>query len=86
MVFEVNQKELAQNALRSSPSFNTALVEDGLELLLNQEQIADVNARLVQGGIRVYSIKKYNQTLEDKFLEMTGSDQIAFIAVSAPGF
>lgn len=77
VVFEVNQKELAQNVLKSSPSFNTTLVEDGLELLLDQEQIADVNVRLVQSGVRVYSIKKYNQTLEDKFLEMTGSDQIA---------
>ncbi len=77
VVFEVNQKELAQNALTSSPSFNATLVEDGLELLLNQEQIADVNVRLIQNGVRVYGIKKYNQTLEDKFLEMTGSDQIA---------
>lgn len=78
VVFEVNQKELAQNILASAlPSFNTTLVEDGLELLLDQEQIADVNARLVQGGVRVYSIKKYIQTLEDKFLEVTGSDQIA---------
>jgi ABC-2 type transport system ATP-binding protein len=77
VVFEVNQKELAQNILKSAPSFNTTLVEDGLELLLDQEQIADVNARLVQGGVRVYSMKKQIQTLEDKFLEMTGSDQIA---------
>jgi ABC-2 type transport system ATP-binding protein len=77
VVFEVNQKELALSVLTSAPSFNTTLVEDGLELWLDQEQIADVNARLVQGGVRVYSMKKHIQTLEDKFLEMTGSDQIA---------
>jgi ABC-2 type transport system ATP-binding protein len=77
VVFEVNQRELAQKVLTSAPSFNTTLVEDGLELMLDQEQIADVNARLVQGGVRVYSMKKHFQTLEDKFLEMTGSDQIA---------
>ncbi|MDF2670613.1 MAG: transporter ATP-binding protein [Paenibacillus sp.] len=77
VVFEVNQKELAQHVLKSAPSFNTTLVEDGLELLLDQEQIADVNARLVHAGVRVYSMKKQIQTLEDKFFEMTGSDQIA---------
>jgi ABC-2 type transport system ATP-binding protein len=32
---------------------------------------------LVYGGVKVYSIKTITQTLEDKFLEMTGSDQIA---------
>lgn len=77
VVFEVDQKELAQKTLTASPSHISNLVEDGLELLLHQEQIADVNIRLVQGGIRVSGIKKLNQTLEDKFLIMTGSDQIA---------
>jgi ABC-2 type transport system ATP-binding protein len=77
VVFEIDQKELAQNILAFAPSFKAIMIDEGLEIFLDREQIADVNARLVQGGVKVYSIKKNIQTLEDKFLEMTGSDQIA---------
>lgn len=77
VVFEIDQKELAQNILAFAPSFKATMIDEGLEIFLDREQIADVNARLVQGGVKVYSIKKNIQTLEDKFLEMTGSDQIA---------
>lgn len=76
VVIEVNDKELAIRVLSSSPFTATANPE-GLEFAIEHDQIAELNALLVYGGVKVYSIKTITQTLEDKFLEMTGSDQIA---------
>jgi ABC-2 type transport system ATP-binding protein len=76
VVFEVDQKELALSVIASS-SYTAASLPEGLEFAIEREQIAEVNALLVRGGVKVYSIKTITQTLEDKFLEMTGSDQIA---------
>jgi ABC-2 type transport system ATP-binding protein len=75
IVFEVDQKELALSVLASTSYIAISLLE-GLEFALEREQIAEVNALLVRGGVNVYSIKPITQTLEDKFLAMTGSDQI----------
>lgn len=76
VVIEVNDKELAIRVLSSSP-FTTTAIPEGLEFAIEHDQIAELNALLVYGGVKVYSIKTITQTLEDKFLEMTGSDQIA---------
>jgi ABC-2 type transport system ATP-binding protein len=76
VLFEVNDKELAIRVLASSP-FTAIAVHDGLEFAIERDQIAELNALMVYGGVKVYSIKTITQTLEDKFLEMTGSDQIA---------
>jgi ABC-2 type transport system ATP-binding protein len=76
VVFEVDQKELALSVLAAA-SFTPLSSPEGLEFAIDREQIAEVNALLVRGGVKVYSIKTISQTLEDKFLEMTGSDQIA---------
>lgn len=42
-----------------------------LLLALNKEEIPTVNMLLMQAGIQVYSIQVQEQTLEDKFLEIT---------------
>jgi ABC-2 type transport system ATP-binding protein len=76
VVLEVDDKELAIRILASTP-FTATIVQEGIEFSIEREQIAELNALLVHGGIKVYSIKTITQTLEDKFLEMTGSDQIA---------
>ncbi|CAK4824557.1 unnamed protein product [Aphanomyces euteiches] len=76
VVFEVNDKELAIRVLATSP-FTAKTVNEGLEFAIDRDQIAELNSLLVYGGVKVYSIKAITQTLEDKFLEMTGSDQIA---------
>ncbi|QGQ98518.1 ABC transporter ATP-binding protein [Paenibacillus psychroresistens] len=76
VVFEVNDKELAIRVLATSP-FTATTIPDGLEFAIDRDQIAELNTLLVYGGVKVYSIKTITQTLEDKFLEMTGSDQIA---------
>jgi ABC-2 type transport system ATP-binding protein len=76
VIFEVNDNELAIRVLASTP-FTATTVKEGIEFSIERDQIAELNAILVYGGVKVYSIKTITQTLEDKFLEMTGSDQIA---------
>ncbi|ASS76673.1 bacitracin ABC transporter ATP-binding protein [Tumebacillus algifaecis] len=49
---------------------------DGLELTITREQIADVNRQLVQAGLSVFGIRTLTKSLEDRFLEMTGGNQI----------
>jgi len=77
VIFDVDQKEAAQQILSTEPALPVTLLQDGLELLLDREEIAEVNKRLVRGSVKVFGIKAITQTLEDKFLEMTGSEQIA---------
>jgi ABC-2 type transport system ATP-binding protein len=48
----------------------------GLEISTNREQIPVIISRLVQANIRIYGITIQHQTLEERFLQMTGSEQI----------
>ncbi|HAF97046.1 ABC transporter ATP-binding protein [Paenibacillus lactis] len=41
----------------------------------NPETVADINALLVEAGIRVFAIQPVTESLEDQFLEMTGGDR-----------
>lgn len=41
----------------------------------NPETVADINALLVEEGIRVFAIQPVTESLEDQFLEMTGGDR-----------
>lgn len=52
--------------------------EGTLTVKLNggREQIAELNARLVAAGIRVYGVRTQNKSLEDQFLEVTRGNQI----------
>jgi ABC-2 type transport system ATP-binding protein len=77
VVFESDDIELALHTLASHPSAHPKKVDGGIECWLDKQQIAEVNQILVQAGVKVYGIKKINPSLEDKFLEMTRSDQIA---------
>jgi len=47
----------------------------GFEIQLQKEEIAELNRQLALVGIRVYGIDKVEQTLEDRFLEMTEGDE-----------
>ena len=49
----------------------------GLEIIVEREQIPEITAKLVQEGIKIYGIKETSKTLEDKFLELTGGNEIA---------
>lgn len=78
VVFEVNRRDLARQLLASSDlALAAEETEEGLALALEREQIAAVNELLVRGGVKVYGIKKLTRTLEEKFLQVTGGEQIA---------
>lgn len=77
VAFEVDQSELALSVFMKDTSFSAAIKGEYIELSLDKEQIAEAVVLLVQNGIKVYGIKPITQSLEDKFLEMTGSEQIA---------
>ncbi|CAM2979250.1 ABC transporter ATP-binding protein [Paenibacillus sediminis] len=52
-------------------------VEDNVFIVQTvREEIAEINARLVQAGVKVFGINKVTRSLEDQFLEMTGSESI----------
>jgi ABC-2 type transport system ATP-binding protein len=57
------------------PASRIALTEDGLTVTLTagpaREQAADINRRLVQAGISVYSLRPTHARLEDWFLSVT---------------
>ncbi|MBP1995013.1 ABC transporter ATP-binding protein [Paenibacillus eucommiae] len=78
VIFEVDQAQAAKTALElSMPELAVTIEHDGLLLSLLKEEVAEVNKKLVEAGIKVYGIRTTSKSLEDKFLEMTGSDQIA---------
>jgi ABC-2 type transport system ATP-binding protein len=77
VLFEVDQQESAMQFLNTIPEYAANAVLNRIEFTINYEQIAEVNALLVQNGIKIYSIHSITPTLEDTFLQMTGSDPIA---------
>lgn len=50
---------------------------DDLVMNLDKQETAAWNKRFVEAGIAVYGIRAATKSLEDQFLEMTGSDPIA---------
>jgi ABC-2 type transport system ATP-binding protein len=78
VMFEVDQKEKALQVLAEMEGkFKVATHPEGVEVWINRAQIPIINAQLVRAEIVVYGINIVKMSLEDKFLEMTGSDQIA---------
>ncbi|ASA26064.1 ABC transporter ATP-binding protein [Paenibacillus donghaensis] len=48
----------------------------GLVIEAEREEIAELNAKLVAAGLKVYSIKSLSRSLEDQFFEVTGGEGI----------
>jgi ABC-2 type transport system ATP-binding protein len=84
VLFEIEpgQRAEAERTI-GSVSFGAAVSKEeapapgGLIVTVERDRIADVNAALVQAGIRVSGIRPLAKSLEDQFLEMTGRDPIA---------
>ncbi len=76
VAFDLEPLDQARRMLEEA---NVEAASDGRELVVNfdKPQIADWNKRFVEAGIRVYGIRSTAKSLEEQFLEMTGSDQIA---------
>ena len=70
--FEVDHPVEAQGVINKRFSVEAALCGDiTLEMKINREMIAEINASLVQAGIKVYGIVPKAQSLEEVFMEVT---------------
>ncbi|NEW07024.1 ABC transporter ATP-binding protein [Paenibacillus sp. SYP-B3998] len=78
VAFEVEPMDQAKALIEQSAAKLEAEVQ-GNELVVNldRKMISEWNKRFVDAGIHVYGIRTTTKSLEDQFLEMTGSDQIA---------
>ena len=63
--------------LAAAQGLPVEVVDDELVMNLDKQETAAWNRRFVEAGIAVYGIRKTTKSLEDQFLEMTGSDPIA---------
>jgi len=58
------------------PDKELVVKEKEIEIVLEREQIPQAVTALVQEGINLYSVQMATKSLEDKFLELTGGNQI----------
>lgn len=72
---EVDKPEEALNVL-SVAGIQAVLLEGDIAVETDREGAADINAKLVGAGIRVYGIRMQSKSLEDQFLEVTGGERI----------
>ncbi|KIL36492.1 bacitracin ABC transporter ATP-binding protein [Cohnella kolymensis] len=72
VLFDVDRPEAAIAILQGAGS---AKIVDGLlAVAADRHAIASINRRLVEAGIQVYGIRVKVKSLEDQFLEVTGSE------------
>ncbi|MDF2668203.1 MAG: transporter ATP-binding protein [Paenibacillus sp.] len=77
VVIEVDEPQRAMQLLTDAISVaEAAVTAEGVTLFLLRDQIPDAIKLLVQGDIRVFSVKTASTSLEDKFLELTRGGQI----------
>ena len=58
-------------------AYKPAINDKEIEIIENIENIPELVERLVDQGIKIYGVRKVQQSLEKKFLEMTGGNEIA---------
>jgi ABC-2 type transport system ATP-binding protein len=77
VLFEVDHPAKARETLlQRDKELHITDNPDGILIRIERERIPELNASLVEAGIKVYGIKAQAKSLEDKFLEMTRSEQI----------
>jgi ABC-2 type transport system ATP-binding protein len=77
VVFEVDEPQRAIQLLADTVNVvEAAVTPEGVTLYLQRDQVPDAIRQLVQGNVRIFSVKTASTTLEDKFLELTRGGQI----------
>ncbi|WP_077614394.1 ABC transporter ATP-binding protein [Caenibacillus caldisaponilyticus] len=74
--FIVDPVDLAIEVLKSTTGQQPARTGDQLQLSLEREAIPGIVEILVNAGIKLYGITTQKKSLEEKFLEVTGGQQI----------
>ena len=57
--------------------YKPKIVDKEIEIIENIENIPELVEKLVNQELKIYGIRKVQRSLEDKFLEMTGGNEIA---------
>ncbi|MFC7678330.1 ABC transporter ATP-binding protein [Paenibacillus sp. GCM10028914] len=70
--FEVNDVALSEKLLKS---ISYRVHGNRIIVRGDRSTIAEINAEFVRGGVQVYGIQPITTSLEDQFLEMTGSER-----------
>ena len=73
ILFEVDRPDTASEVL---DGVVLRTESGGIVVTAGREETADINARLVAAGVRVYGIRTVTKSLEDQFLEVTGGGRI----------
>jgi ABC-2 type transport system ATP-binding protein len=58
------------------PHMNITPAKQGIEVSIDYEEIPSLNAALVSENIKVYGIQVLTKSLEERFLEVTGGNEI----------
>jgi ABC-2 type transport system ATP-binding protein len=59
------------------PHMNITPAKQGIEVSIDYKEIPSLNAALVSENIKVYGIQVLTKSLEERFLEITGGNEIA---------
>lgn len=74
----VTPVEKAKTYLESLNSkYDPKINDNELEIIESTENIPELVENLVSQGIKIYGVRKVQQSLEEKFLKMTGGSEIA---------
>ena len=60
-----------------SSKYKPEINDKEIEIIENIENVPELVEKLVDQGIKIYGVRKVQQSLEEKFLEMTGGNEIA---------
>jgi ABC-2 type transport system ATP-binding protein len=60
-----------------SSKYKPKINDEEIEIKENIENVPELVEKLVDQGIKIYGVRKVQQSLEGKFLEMTGGSEIA---------
>jgi ABC-2 type transport system ATP-binding protein len=77
VLLKVEPMEQALNIIRKTyPHIDMKPMNQGIEVSLDYEEIPSLNAALVSENIKVYGIQVLTKSLEERFLEVTGGNEI----------
>jgi ABC-2 type transport system ATP-binding protein len=77
IAFIVEPIEKAEKYILSLNKGYTPIIRDKeIEIIENLENVPEMVGAFVKEGFKVYGIRKLQRSLEDKFLEMTGGNEI----------
>jgi len=65
------------NSVQNLANLSFVQQENGIEIEVEKDQIPDIIKQLVESGVRIYEVKAVSKSLEDRFLEVTGKEEVS---------